>query len=195
MQGLGPATLNVRDCCADIVACGGYKWLLSPWGTAFVYVRDELIEEMDPPVVGWFVGPASEDFTRLLDYDLTYFADARRFELMSLPAQDLAAMGESVELLLELGPAAVEAYVSALADRIVAWAMNRPDMHLITPADPARRAGIVSIAPRNPQAASQQLRNAGVVHSLREGAIRLAPYFYNTAEEVDTTLRTLSVSL
>ena len=191
IQGLGPATLNARASGADIVACGGYKWLLSPWGTGFLYIREELIEQLDPPVVGWFIGPGSENFARLLDYNLTYFNDARRFELMALPAQDLAAMARSVELLLELGPDAVERYVRTLADRIVAWALDRTEMRLITPAESSRRAGIVAIVPPNPQEASKRLRAAGVVHSLREGAIRLAPYFYNTTEEVDAALRVL----
>lgn len=191
MQGLGPATLDVRACGADIVACGGFKWLLSPWGAGFAYVRAGLIPRLDPPAVSWLVGPGGEDYTRLLEYDLTYYADARRFEVMTLPAQDLVAMGRSLDLLFELGPHAVEAHVRRLTDRLVDWASDRDDMRLITPAAPARRAGIVSIAPPDAPAASQRLRAAGVLHSLREGAIRFAPYCYNTLAEVDAALRIL----
>ncbi|MDQ3949916.1 MAG: aminotransferase class V-fold PLP-dependent enzyme, partial [Gemmatimonadota bacterium] len=38
IQGLGPCTLDVRSCHVDILACGAQKWLLSPWGSGFVYV-------------------------------------------------------------------------------------------------------------------------------------------------------------
>ena len=38
------------------------------------------------------------------------------------------------------------------------------------------------------------LRNAGVVHSLREGMIRLSPHFYNTIEEVREALRVLGTA-
>ena len=99
--------------------------------------------------------------------------------------------GLSAELLLELGPAAVAAHVRALADRIVAWAGARADMRLVTPSDPARRAGVVSIVPRDPAAASARLRAAGVTHAVREGTVRLSPHGYNTADEIDRALAAL----
>jgi cysteine desulfurase / selenocysteine lyase len=191
MQGLGPATLDVEACAIDILACGGFKWLLAPWGSAFAYVRRALIERLPPPAAGWLVGPRGEDYTRLLDYDLTYYDDARRFEVMTLASQDFAAFGRSLDLLHELGPQAVEAHVRTLTDRIVDWARDRAHMRLVTPADPARRAGIVSIAPPDAVAASQRLRAAGVLHSLREGSIRFAPYAYNTVADVDAALARL----
>ena len=52
-------------------------------------------------------------------------------------------------------------------------------------------AGIVAVAPRDPVAASERLTAAGVTHSLREGAIRLSPHCYNTAEEIEVALEAL----
>lgn len=184
-QGLGPAKLDAHGCGADIIACGGYKWLLSPWGAAFAFVRKELIQKLEPPIVGWFVGPASEDYTRLLDYNLRYFSDARRFEVMTLPVQDFVAMGQSIELLLETGPDAIEAYVSRLVSRLIDRCENGKNIRLLTPTAPALRAGIAAVAPKDPIGTSKRLREAGIVHSLREGAIRLSPYFYNTMAEMD----------
>src|SRR5690606_31697413 len=95
----------------------------------------------------------------------------------------------SLELLLELGPEAVVQHVSGLVDIVVEWAMSRRDVRLVTPADPARRAGIVALVPSGDvRAASERLKRAKVAHSVREGAIRLAPHCYNTADEVRTAL-------
>jgi selenocysteine lyase/cysteine desulfurase len=192
IQGVGAATLDVKRCAIDLLACGGQKWLMSPWGTGFVYVRDELLGSLEPNAVGWMSVRGSDDFSRLVDYDFTYRDDARRFEVITLPFQDFAGMNASLELLHELGPAAVEAHVRDLATRIVLWAAARDDVTLVTPAHPARRAGIVSVAPADPAAASARLTAAGVSHSLREGAIRLSPHCYNTAAEVDTALAALA---
>jgi selenocysteine lyase/cysteine desulfurase len=188
IQGLGAATLDVRECHVDILACGGQKWLLSPWGCGFAYVRDELARELEPQVVGWLAMRASEDFTRLVEYEYAFHEDARRFEVLTLPFQDFAGFNASLELLLELGPAAVEEHVASLVERAVEWARGRSDVRLVTPAERGCRAGIVSIAPADPRAASERLARAGVVHSLREGAIRLSPHCYNTAEEVERAL-------
>jgi selenocysteine lyase/cysteine desulfurase len=191
IQGVGAATLDVKRCGVDILACGAQKWLMSPWGTGFVYVREGLVGELEPNAVGWMSVRGSDDFSRLVEYDFTYRDDARRFEVITLPFQDFAGLNASLELLFELGPAAVEAHVRALAGRIVRWAQSRDDVTLVTPADASRRAGIVSVAPRDPAAASARLTAAGVSHSLREGAIRLSPHCYNTAGEVDAALGAL----
>lgn len=189
IQGLGAATLDVAECHIDVLACGGQKWLLSPWGSGFVYVRKELARSLEPGVVGWMATRGSEDFTRLVDYDFTYYDDARRFEVITLPYQDFAGFNASLELLLELGPDAIERHVTGLVDMAVEWAESRSDVRLVTPADRAHRAGIVAMVPSGDvRAASERLTRARVSHSLREGSIRLAPHCYNTADELRAAL-------
>ncbi len=191
IQGLGADFLSVRDCAIDVLACGGQKWLMSPWGSAFAYVRRELIGTLDPSPVGWMSVKASDDFTRMTDYDLTWRDDARRFEVITLPFQDIAGLAASLTLLHELGPAAVAARVASLAQEIVDWADGRRDVTLVTPRDPSRRAGIVSLITADSAASSARLRDAGVAHSLREGALRFAPHVYNTSEEIQRALALL----
>jgi cysteine desulfurase / selenocysteine lyase len=191
IQGVGAATLDVKACGVDILACGGQKWLLSPWGSGFVYVRDGLVRELEPNAVGWMAMRGSEDFTRLVEYDFTYWEDARRFEVITVPYQDFAGFNASLELLHELGPAEVARHIERVVSFAVEWATSRDDVCLVTPADRARRAGIVSIAPRDPRGASERLALARISHSLREGAIRLSPHCYNTAEEMERALRVL----
>lgn len=195
IQGLGPLTLDVRACHVDILACGAQKWLLSPWGTGFVYVRRELLDRLEPNVVSWMAVKGSDDFRRLVDYDLTWRDDARRFEFITLPFQDFAGMNASLELIHELGPSAIALQVASLADVIVLWAASQRDVQLVTPAAPRHRAGIVSLRMPNAARVSAALKEAGVSHSLREGAIRLSPHFYNTREEIRRTLGVIETAL
>lgn len=188
IQGLGPCTLDVTAAHIDILACGAQKWLLSPWGSGFVYVREELARTLDPPIVSWMAPKGTEDFRRMLEYDLTWRDDARRFELITLPFQDFAGMNASLELLAEIGPEAVARHVTRLADEIVAWADSQNAVALVTPRDRAKRAGIVSVRPPDGGRVSGRLKDAGVVHSFREGAIRLSPHIYNTLDEVRSAL-------
>jgi selenocysteine lyase/cysteine desulfurase len=192
IQGLGPCVLDVKSCHIDILASGTQKWLLSPWGTGFAYVRRELIAELDPPSVGWLSLPASADFTRFLEYDLTFYPDARKFEVFTAPMHDLKAMDASLGLFLELGPAAVEVHVASLADYVAAWCDTRDDVRLITPAPRSRRAGLMSIAVDDLQAASTRLEAAGVSHTVREGGVRLSPHLYNTTGDLDVALAALA---
>jgi cysteine desulfurase/selenocysteine lyase len=189
IQGVGPCTLDVRAANIDILACGGQKWLLSPWGSGFVYVRDELARTLDPPMVSWMAPKRTDDFRRMLEYDLTWRDDARRFEQISLPYQDFAGMNASLELLAELGHDAISEHVNRLANLIVEWAESERRITLVTPSDRGKRAGIISVRPPDGLGASDRLKKAGVVHSFREGAIRLAPYIYNTVDELRKTIK------
>lgn len=195
IQGLGPLTLDVRTCHIDILACGAQKWLLSPWGSGFVYVRRELIETLEPNVVSWMAVKGSDDFSRLVDYDLSYRDDARRFEFITLPFQDFAGMNASLDLIHEIGPSAIALHVASLTDIIVVWAASQRDVELVTPSNPRHRAGIISLRMPNASAVSDSLKAAGVSHSLREGAIRLSPHFYNTREEIRRALQIIEGAL
>ena len=189
IQGLVPLALDVRRTPVDIVACGAQKWLLSPWGSGFTYVRRELIPALPPQPVSWMGVRDSDDFSRLLDYDLKWRDDARRYEQVTLPFQDFAGMGASLALLEELGHDAVRAHIGRCVQALVDGA-DRLGIPVVTPRK--RLAGIVSVRPPAALAASARLDAAKVIHSVREGTIRLAPHCYTTDEELDTALQALN---
>ncbi|HEY8312214.1 MAG TPA: aminotransferase class V-fold PLP-dependent enzyme, partial [Gemmatimonadaceae bacterium] len=53
IQGVGTTALDVHACRIDILSCGAQKWLLSPWGSGFCYVRHDLVQNLEPRTVGW----------------------------------------------------------------------------------------------------------------------------------------------
>jgi cysteine desulfurase/selenocysteine lyase len=192
IQGLGAVDLDVGRVPIDILSSGAQKWLCSPWGSGFAYVRRELVDRLTPPAAGWLAQASSGDFGRFLDYDPRWHADARRFEVGTIPYQDIVGMNASLSLFLELGTGAIERHVRSLVAPLVEWAAARPEVRLFTPLDEARRAGIVAFAMPGLEDASRRLREAGVTHSVREGAIRLAPHFHNTMADVRTVLAALA---
>ncbi len=191
IQGLGPLTIDVKTSPIDILSCGAQKWLLSPWGTGFMYVRRELVQQLTPSQVGWMSVADSDDFSQLLNYNLTYRDTARRFEVVTLPFQDFAGMNASLELFHAIGPDVVATRIRALTERIIQWAEARRDVTLVTPSADSRRAGIVAFIPPDPAKATQLLTGAGVAHSLREGAIRLSPHVFTPTHHIDLALAVL----
>jgi selenocysteine lyase/cysteine desulfurase len=187
IQGLGPCTIDVSKLEIDVLACGGQKWLLSPWGSGFVYVRPELARTLDPPIVSWMAARGTDDFGKLTDYEFAWRDDARRYELVTLPFQDFAGMNSSLELFMELGPSRIADHIARLADEIVAHCRDAA-IPLLTPGDRSRRAGTVCVRPRDAAAVSTKLKNANIVHSYREGGIRLSPHIYNTTDDIRRAL-------
>jgi selenocysteine lyase/cysteine desulfurase len=188
-QAIGVLPLNLRRTHVDVLACGGQKWLLSPWGSGFTYVHPDLLEAVEPLPVSWMAVRGADDFSSLVDYDLTWRDGARRFEQVTVPYQDFAGMAASLELLRELGGDAVRAHIAAQVEALAPGARDR-GVEVVTPAN--RRAGIVTVRPRDVTATSARLRDAQVIHSVREGTIRLSPHCYTTSEEIRVALGALA---
>ncbi|HEX5385584.1 MAG TPA: aminotransferase class V-fold PLP-dependent enzyme [Gemmatimonadales bacterium] len=185
IQGVGQLPVDVRAMPVDVLSCGAQKWLLSPWGSGFVYVRRELIAALPPADVGWLAFEGTDDFTRLTGYDTRLRANARRYELVTLPFQDFAGMNASLGLLLELGIDEIRRHLARVCDPILEWAARR-GMRLTSPCGPRDPHGSAILCIELPDiaAAHQALRAAGVTATVREGAIRLSPHVYNTPEEL-----------
>lgn len=189
IQGVGQLPVNVRNTPVDVLACGAQKWLLSPWGSGFVYVRRELTRELRPAVTGWMAFEGTDDFTRLTQYNDTLRGDARRFELVTLPYQDFAGMNASLGLLLTLGIARIREHLRMLQMAVLAWAANS-GTRVVSPQD-ERGSGIICVAPTNVGKAFRALRAERIICSMREGAIRLSPHAYNTPDEMERVVEIL----
>ena len=183
IQGVGQLPVDVRETPVDLLACGGQKWLLSPWGSGFVYVRRELFDLLPPADVGWMAYAGTDDLNRLTEYGDTLRPDARRYELVTLPYQDVAGFVASAGLLLEVGIAAIRDHLREISAPLLEWAARR-GMAVSSPTDPAHRSAIICLDVPGAPRAYAGLRRAGIVTSLREGSIRVAPHLYNTPEDL-----------
>ena len=183
IQALGQIPLDLRRTPVDALSCGGQKWLLSPWGSGFVYVRRELIPQLAPPVTGWMAFEGTDDLTRLTEYSDAFRADARRFEMSTLPYQDFAGLNASLGLLLEIGVERIAAHLEQLHAPIRRWA-ERTGARITSPTD-RHRSGILCLAPEDVSEAFRRLKAARIICSLREGAIRLSPHGYNTVADME----------
>lgn len=189
IQGVGQYPLDLGEVSVDILSCGAQKWLLSPWGTGFVYVRQGLIDRLDPSITGWMAHEGTDDFTRLTAYDPQLRADARRFELVTLPFQDFVGLNASLELLLEIGIDRIAVHLDQVTEPLRLWA-DRAGVPLRSPVG-AHQCGIVCIAPPDVERAFGRLVEAGIVASLREGAIRLSPHCYTSMSDMERVVEVL----
>jgi selenocysteine lyase/cysteine desulfurase len=172
-QACGWLPLAANDC--DALVCGAYKWLMSPRGTAFMVVRDELVERLVPFQAGWFAG--ADVHGAYYGGPLRLAADTRRFD--TSPAW-FAWVGTTPALRVvnELGVAAIHEHDLRLANRF------RAGLGL-----PAGDSAIVSV---DVQDAAQRLGRAGIQAAARAGRLRASFHVYNTEADVDAALDALT---
>lgn len=184
IQAAGVVPLHVEEDGIDVLACGGFKWLLGLPGTGFLYVRKAHWGLIRPVLPGMFA--AEDDLT-----ELRWFPDARQYETGSIAYSLFHAWAAGLELLLEIGVPAIHARVLALTSRIIDGLRER-GVSLVSPVDSvAERSAILSFSAGTPeanQALFDRLSAAGVSISLRGGRCRVSPSFYNTEAEVDRLL-------
>ncbi|MBA2668971.1 MAG: aminotransferase class V-fold PLP-dependent enzyme [Gemmatimonadetes bacterium] len=192
IQSLGQVPIDVRAAKIDVLAAGGHKWLLSPFGTGFAYVRRELHDLLTPRVIGWTSMAASADFASLTDYRWEFMEGARRYEVATLPFQDFAGFAASLELLEEVGVERVRSHQEEILRPLLTWLQDHPRVKVASDLRPERRSGILSIQPPRAERVFEALTAAGVTCVLREGAIRLSPHLYNLRSEIEGVIEILS---
>ena len=184
IQALGQIPIDVREAEIDVLATGGHKWLCSPFGTGFAYVRRELIERMQPATVGWTGMEACASLDSLTDYRWSFRSDARRFEGGTLPFDRFAGFAAALGLFAEVGVPAIERHWRRLLEPLVEWLNGAPEVEVLSDLESERRSAILCFRPPEAERVHRSLQAAGILCAFREGAIRIAPHLYNTAAEV-----------
>jgi len=190
IQSLGMLQCDVRRMKIDFLSAGGHKWLLGPTGSGIFYCRAEITDELEVWNPGWLGVVNARSY---LDYNPTFRDDARRWEEGSLNLYGIAGLGASIERFLEIGTANVERRILGLTDGLEAG-LRRLGYRITSPRGERERSGILCFDHATREAAGifAKLSERGVVVSLREGAVRLSPHFYNDEGEVARALDLLA---
>jgi cysteine desulfurase / selenocysteine lyase len=180
-QGVGALQFDASAMRPAMLAVHGYKWLLSPTCAGFLYVDPELRRTLPPNVIGWRSDKGWREVDHLHHGKPEFKESAEKYEGGMIPFALLYAMEQSVELMLELGPATIEARVLHLADQVRAAIREC--------GGEAGNAPTPIVAGRFPGAdvsrVSRELASRRVIVSARHGHLRVSPHFYNNEADIE----------
>jgi selenocysteine lyase/cysteine desulfurase len=190
-QALGTGPFDAPSSGADFVASGNLKFLMGIPGIAFVWIRPGVAASLRPPVTGWFGRrePFSFDATRL-----DWADGARRLDLGTPPVLEAYVARAGMAWVCELGLEAIGSWTRTLSVRLCDRAREL-GLTILEPTDPAARTPSTAFACADSHAAEVALRRRRIIASARGPAVRLAPHFYNTLEDVDRAVDALAAVL
>lgn len=183
-QGTGQVPIDVKELNVDYLVTGGLKWLLGGPGIAFLYVRDDLIEQLEPTFTGWFANAHQFEFQ---PQKFAFRDDATRFEQGTPSLAPVYAARGGLEIVHEIGTQRLRERTSYLTTDLINRARER-GFRLRVADDERDRTGIVMVEMDAPDRMVQALAERDIIVDYRPGAVRISPYFYNTVEENELIL-------
>jgi len=183
---------NVKALDVDFMAFSGHK-MLGPSGMGVLYAKYQLLEKMDPFLVGGDTVASSTYET------CEFLPPPEKFEAGLQDYAGIMGLGAAAKYLMDVGFDAIEKQELLLNEAITAEIKDIPRLKLLGPADPRLRGGVVAftlegvdshrIALMLDQMAAIMVRSGQhCVHSWFnahqiKGSVRASLYFYNTMEE------------
>jgi kynureninase len=181
-QSVGTVPVDVADLDCAFLIGGVLKWLSGGPGGAFLYVRPDLVDLLEPKLTGWMAHPSPFDFEPA---PIEFTEGAYRFQNGTPNVPGLYASREGPRLLYEADVLAVREKSVHQTQRIVdaalaeGWTVNAP-------MDPERRGGTVAVDVPHAYEVKHELLRREVIVDYRPGAgIRISPHYYNSDEECD----------
>jgi selenocysteine lyase/cysteine desulfurase len=193
-QGAGVLTMDVRRLDPDFVIFPTYKWLLGPYGRAFLYVAKR--HQGGIPLEQTSYGRRDVRAENKVYFsDPRYVADARRFDMGERDyfiSMEMAST--SMEMMVEWGTAAVAQRLAMLTDRI-AEAVRGPGLSV--PETQLRAPHILSLGFKEgmPAGLVEGLATEGIHVAARLGRMRISPHVYNDEADADRFVAALTRKL
>jgi selenocysteine lyase/cysteine desulfurase len=161
-----------------------------------MYVSPRVREWLPPAVIGWRSHGGWRNHDNLHDGVPEFKGEAEKYEGGMLTFAVLYAMAASLEMFLDIGPAAIESRVAEITGKTrsilrEAGASLRSDKypHYDSPIVAAGFEG------RDAPAIARQLQERKVVVAARHGNLRVSPHFYNDESDLERLAAALKATV
>jgi selenocysteine lyase/cysteine desulfurase len=199
-QAIGPLDIDVHSDRVDFLLVGSEKWLCCPPQAGIFYIREELIEELEPAYRFYnqveeafrdeppWLDPASDNIE---SYDKPLYGTADKFYRGTVAESAIWGFHAALEYFNELEGKDREKRVLKLSGYLIE-SLRELGLNVNTPEQPGERGGIVSYTTgryQKDKKIHRALSDESIITALRYqtgvGGIRISIHFFNTEEEID----------
>jgi len=180
-QATGVMDIDVHKEDIDVLVTTTLKYLMGGAGVAIMYVREDIIEGLEPLITGWFgqENPFSFDI-----YDLDFAKSARRFETGSPAVPSILTSVEAIKLIRKIGTNDIESRVKSLVKYATDHGIEY-GLDVLSPKNEEHIGPMFVFKHEDPHGLYERLLERKIVTSPRGPAVRVALHFFNTKEDLD----------
>lgn len=196
-HGAGTFDLDLHSLGCDFYAGCCHKWLLGPSGTAFLYVKESMMDQLQPIHLG-AGGDAGWDLFSNPAVLEGYAATAHRYDYGTQSTALMKGVSAAASFHAEIGKEKIETRLRELNQYLYEGLVNLQDkLEILSPEEAISRISMLTFRPKNVtyQATGNALGTLGFrVRQVPEGrvdGIRISTHIYNSKAEIDQFLHLL----
>ena len=194
-QSLGAMPVDLHAWRPDFVVAVGYKWLLGGYGLAWLWAAPQWREHGQPIEQGWMAHDRDALWHGRGNDDAIPLAGARRYDAGGVCDTLRLSMAEvALWQVLEWGVANIAAQLqrrtAALDEAMVVHGLDRLRTHPHAP----HLCG-VQLPTQRTDAVARALSEAGIVCTIRNSCVRLAPHLHAGIEEMRRPIAVIAGAL
>jgi kynureninase len=180
-QSVGTVPLDVTALNVDFAVGGSVKWLCGGPGAAWLYVRPDLSEQLEPTLVGWQAHVRPFDFAP----ELEYAEGAARFLTGTPNVPALYAATAGYEIVEEIGVERIRENSMRQTAHFIGL-LDEAGFEVVSPREPERRGGSVVVRVPDFAAVHAELESRQILLDVRpDVGLRFGPHFFNTDDELE----------
>ncbi len=192
IQSIGAVPMDVKKYNIDFLAAGSQKWMMSPAGTGFAYLKNGIRNLIDPTYVSTM--SVEYDFTRFLDYKLDLRQDGSAYENSTPNTLGMIGLESSLDLFLSLGAENIFIHILNLLDKFIDGLSSVKSFKIESVLEKENRSNILifSYKDKSKNAIIQkELEAKNIFIALREGFLRVSPHLFNNDNDIERLLEAL----
>jgi len=184
-QSLGTIPVDVQALNVDF-ACGGVlKWLCGGPGVAYLYVRPDLGQKLEPRLTGWAAHQQPFNFEV---GPIRYTDPPFRFMNGTPHTPSLHSARPGIKIIGDVGVESIREKSKRQTAKLIELADQR-GWRVNTPRVPEKRGGTVAIdMPDSQEVCRELLRRDILVDWRPQAGVRMSPHFYTTDEELEAAI-------
>ena len=182
-QAAGAFEIDVKRMKIDALCSTGHKWMLSGYGSGFIYISRELQANSHARSIGWL---SVQDPYGVRNDEVHLRRDvSARAELGSPHFAGIFALGASIEMMQSLGMKNIEARSLEL-NRYLTERLKEAGWPLLSPLGEEQfRSAETLVATENPGRVVAALASQKIMVTEKPQGIRIAPHFFNNEDDID----------
>ncbi|MFT5136025.1 MAG: kynureninase [Arenicella sp.] len=182
-QSAGVVPIDFHKWNSDVVVGSCIKWLCGGPGAGYLWINENILEQLKPADVGWF------SHSNPFEFDINNFEyanDSARFWGGTPSVSPYVVAANSINMINLVGVSKIQQHNQTLINMLSA---SIPPEAMVSPKRDQPRGGTLVVNPKNRSAIEKSLDDKGVQYDARALGLRFSPHIYNTKEEIELLMQ------